>query len=80
VLSANNAERLAQRISESLARSKNHLVLDLKKLRWEKGSDLKPLREKLANYRSRIQVVLPGWSAAHPELILVAGMFHHYHG
>jgi anti-anti-sigma regulatory factor len=51
VLSANNAERLAQRISESLARSKNHLVLDLKKLRWDNGSDLKSLRDKLANYR-----------------------------
>jgi hypothetical protein len=25
-------------------------------------------------------VVLPKLSAAHPELILVAGMFHHYHG
>jgi hypothetical protein len=38
------------------------------------------LREKLAEYRSRIRVVLPGLSAAHPELLLVAGMFQHYHG
>jgi radical SAM superfamily enzyme YgiQ (UPF0313 family) len=79
-LSGTDAEGLAHRISESLARSKNHLVLDLKKLQWDKATDLKPLRDKLANYRSRIRVVLPKLSAAHPELILVAGMFHHYHG
>ncbi|HEX7469171.1 MAG TPA: hypothetical protein VF437_00320 [Verrucomicrobiae bacterium] len=79
-LSGADAEGLAHRISESLARSKNHLVLDLKKLQWDKATDLKPLRDKLANYRSRIRVVLPKLSAAHPELILVAGMFHHYHG
>jgi hypothetical protein len=80
VLSRHEAEGLAHRISESLARSKNHLVLDLKNLRWENATDLKPLREKLANYRSRIRVILPKLSAAHPELMLVAGVFHHYHG
>jgi len=79
-LSAHDAEGLAHRIGESLARSKNHLVLDLKKLQWDKATDLKPLREKLAAYRSRIRVSLPKLSAAHPELILVASMFHHYHG
>ena len=35
VLSAANAERLAQRIQDSLARSKSRLVLDLNKLRCE---------------------------------------------
>jgi radical SAM superfamily enzyme YgiQ (UPF0313 family) len=77
--SRTDAEGLAHRISESLARSKSRLVLDLNKLRWDKATDLQPLREKLANYRSRIRVVLPKLSAAHPELLLVAGMFHHYH-
>ncbi|MHB8520894.1 MAG: B12-binding domain-containing radical SAM protein [Limisphaerales bacterium] len=79
-LSGTDAEGLARRIQESLARSRNHLVLDLKKLRWDNRTDLKPLREKLATYRSRIHVVLPKLSAAHPELILVAGMFQHYRG
>ena len=79
-LSANEAEELAHRISESLARSKNRLVLDFNKLHWDPATDLKPLREKLADYRSRIRVVLPELSATHPELLLVAGMFHHYHG
>jgi len=79
-LSRNDAEGLAHRLSESLARSRSHLVLDLKKLHWNHATDLKPLRDKLAEYRSRIRVVLPKLSATHPELLLVAGMFQHYHG
>ncbi|MGA2854274.1 MAG: radical SAM protein [Verrucomicrobiota bacterium] len=77
-LTARDAERLGQRIRDSLARSKNRLVLDLNKLHWDKVEDLRPLREKLADYRSRIRVVLPKLSAAHPELLLIASMFHHY--
>ena len=76
-LSKRDAEGLAQRLSESLARSKNQLVLDLNKLHWDKA-DLKPLRETLAEYRSRIRVVLPKLSAAHPEVILIASLFNHY--
>ena len=79
-LSSSDAERLARRLGDSLAGSKNHLVLDLNKLHWDKVEDLRPLLEKLAGYRSRIRVVLPSLSAAHPELLLVAGMFHHYQG
>jgi hypothetical protein len=78
VLSSKDAESLAQRLGDSLARSKNHLVLDLHKLHWDKVGDLGPLRDKLAGYRDRIRVVLPKLSAAHPELLLLAGMFHHY--
>ena len=52
--------------------------LDLNKLHWDKVDDLRPLREKLAAYRSRIRLVLPKLSAAHPELMLLASMFHHY--
>jgi hypothetical protein len=77
-LTSKDAEGLGQRIQESLAGSKSRLVLDMNKLHWDKVEDLRPLREKLADYRSRIRVVLPKLSAAHPELLLVAGMFHHY--
>ena len=77
-LSAKDAEGLGQRIRDSLARSKSRLVLDLNKLHWDKVDDLRPLCEKLAAYRSRIRVVLPKLSAAHPELLLLASMFHHY--
>jgi hypothetical protein len=76
--STSDAEKLAQRLSDSLARSKNQLVLDLKKLQWNKAEDLVPLREKLAGYRDRIRVILPKVSAAHPELLILAGMFRHY--
>ena len=79
-LSAKDAEGLGQRIRDSLARSKNRLVLDLNKLHWHKTDDLRPLCEKLAAYRSRIRVVLPKLSAAHPELLLLASTFYQYKG
>jgi radical SAM superfamily enzyme YgiQ (UPF0313 family) len=79
-LSATDAEKLGQRIRDSLARSKSRLVLDLQKLQWDKIEDLEPLREKLAAYRSRIRLILPKLSAAHPELLLLASMFQHYKG
>ena len=79
-LSSSDAESLAQRLRDSLARSRNRLVLDLNKLHWDKADDLRPLWEKLAAYRSRIRLVLPKLAAAHPEVILLASMFEHYHG
>jgi len=79
-LSAADAAALAQRISDSLARSKSRLVLDLHKLHWDKVGDLQPLRNTLAAYRERIRLVLPDLAAAHPELALLAGMFELYSG
>jgi len=80
VLATADAEDLGQRIRDSLARSKSRLILDLKKLHWEKIEDLRPLLVKLSDYRSRIRLVLPKVTAAHPEVILLLGMFHHYKG
>ena len=74
------AERLGQRIRDSLARSQSRLVLDLKKLRWDKVDDLHPLREKLSAYRARIRLIVPKVAAAHPEVMLLAGMFELYKG
>ena len=79
-LSRAGAEGLGQRIRDSLARSKSRLVLDLKKLHWDKVDDLRPLRDKLAAHRSRIRLILPKLAAAHPEVILLASMFQHYRG
>jgi len=79
-LSANDAEGLARRIHESLTRSKNRLVLDFNKLQWNRTNSLEPLRKKLGHYRSRIRVVLPKLSAAHPEIILLASVFQQYRG
>jgi haloalkane dehalogenase len=78
VLSSPDAERLARRLRDSLARSKSRLVLDLNKLHWDKVENLRPLAEQLSAYRSRIRLVLPKLSAAHPELLLLATAFHHY--
>jgi radical SAM superfamily enzyme YgiQ (UPF0313 family) len=80
VLSSTEAASLGQRIRDSLARSKSRLVLDLKKLQWDKVDDLRPLREKLAAHRSRIRLILPKLAAAHPEVLLLASMFHTYKG
>jgi radical SAM superfamily enzyme YgiQ (UPF0313 family) len=79
-LSRTEADGLGQRIRDSLRRSKSRLVLDLKKLQWDKVEDLRPLREKLSDYRSRVRLILPKVAAAHPEVILLAGMFRHYTG
>jgi haloalkane dehalogenase len=78
VLSRSDAESLGGRLRDSLARSKNRLVLDLNKLHLERPENLRPLAEHLKAYRSRIRVVLPKLSSAHPELLLLATMFHHY--
>ena len=79
-LSPTEAAKLGQRLRDSLARSKSRLVLDLNKLQWDKVHDLRPLREKLAAHRSRIRLILPKLAAAHPEVVLLASMFHHYKG
>jgi len=79
-LSAAHAEGLGQRIRESLAGTKSRLILDLRHLHWDKVDDLRPLREMLAVYRSRIRLLLPRLSVTHPELILLASAFHLYKG
>jgi hypothetical protein len=79
-LSRAGAEGLGQRIRDSLTRSKSRLVLDLKKLHWDKVDDLRPLKDKLDAHRSRIRLILPKLAAAHPEVVLLAGMFQHYRG
>jgi radical SAM superfamily enzyme YgiQ (UPF0313 family) len=79
-LSAKDAESFAQRLRDSLARSKNRVVLDLNKLHWDKVENLRPLAEQLSEYRSRIRVVLPKLAANHPELLLLASAFSLYKG
>jgi len=80
VLSAAEADGLGQRIRDSLTRSKSRLVLDMKKLQWDKADDLRALIERLSAFRSRVRLILPKVAAAHPEVILLASMFHHYKG
>lgn len=80
LLKAADAEGLAQKIHDSLAQSKSRLILDLDKLSFDTADDLRPLMEKLTEYRSRIRLVMPRISAAHPELILLVAVFQHYKG
>ena len=49
VLTPSDAEALGNRIQASLARCKSKLVLDFKKLRWDKVENLEPLQWE--NYR-----------------------------
>jgi hypothetical protein len=77
-LSRAEAEGLGQRIRDSLAKTTSRVVLDLKELQWDTVEDLRPLRERLSAYRSRIRLILPKLARAHPEAILLAGMFQHY--
>lgn len=77
-LSAADAESLARRIRDSLARSRSRLVLDLNRLHLDKAENLRHLREMPAAYRSRIRVILPKLSAAHPEWLLLANIFQPY--
>jgi hypothetical protein len=78
VLTAAHAEGLAQRIQESLARSRSQLVLDMSRLRWDRVDGVRPLLGKLSGHRSHIRLVLPNLSSVHPELLLLVGMFHQY--
>lgn len=79
-ISRAHAEGLAEKIRESLDKTQNRIVLDLKRLQMTHANDLKAILEKLSDYRSRIQLVLPKVAATHPELMLVASLFHHYKG
>lgn len=68
VLSSATAAGLGERLHEVLRDTRNRLVLDLQRLRWEGIEDLQPLQEWLESYRSRIRVVLPQLATVGPEL------------
>jgi len=79
-LSSSESDSLGQKIRDSLARTKSHLVLDLQHLQWDKIDSLKPLRDRLMVYRSRIRLVLPKDSDSHPEHALLSDLFQAYQG
>ncbi len=70
-----HAEALGAQIGDALSRTKNKLVLDLKRLKWKEGSLSPVLDEKLKEHRSRVRLLLPKLSSAHPELLLLAKLF-----
>ena len=78
VLKAAHAEAFWGHIQESLAQSRNRLVLDMKKLNCEEDGWSDALRHALGDYRSRIRVILPHLAHVHPELLLLAQIFRQY--
>ncbi len=78
VLSGPHVDALAHQLRASLERTRSRLVLDLKRLHWPSVGDLAPLREKLADYQSRIRLVLPDSSGTHPEAALLGALFPPY--
>ncbi|MBI5208549.1 MAG: hypothetical protein HY927_01085 [Elusimicrobia bacterium] len=77
-LAGSNAEKLWQQLSELLAQRKTRLVLDFKKLQASEGPAVAALREKLAAYRDRVRLVMPKLAHAHPEVLILAKIFHQY--
>ena len=79
-LSGSEAERMWRDLGQSLERCRSSVILDLQRCHWD-GKSLSPeFRAKLAEYRDRVRVVLPKLQHAHPELLLLAKMFHEYKG
>ncbi|MCX5786957.1 MAG: hypothetical protein NTX64_00380 [Elusimicrobia bacterium] len=80
-LEGSQAERLWAQLQAAMASSRNSLVLDLKKLRWDGSAASQSLKRHLEEYRSRVRLVLPQLprlSHAHPELLLLAKVFQLY--
>jgi hypothetical protein len=79
-LSGSEAELMWRDLGQSLERCRSQVILDFKRCRWE-GASLSPeFRAKLAEYRDRVRVVMPKLQHAHPELLILAKMFHEYKG
>ncbi|MDD5628892.1 MAG: cobalamin-dependent protein [Elusimicrobia bacterium] len=79
-LSGSEAERMWRDLGQSLERCRCQVILDFKRCRWDEKSLSPEFRAKLAEYRDRVRVVLPKLQHAHPELLILAKMFHEYKG
>ena len=79
-LSGSEAERMWRDLGQSLERCRSRVILDLKRFHWEEKSLSPEFRAKLAEYRDRVRIVLPKLQHAHPELLILAKMFHEYKG
>ena len=67
-------------MGQSLERCRSRVILDFKRCRWDETSLSPEFRAKLAAYQDRVRVVLPKLQHAHPELLILAKMFHQYKG
>lgn len=78
LLETHHAEGLGLRVRESLDKTKARLILDLKNLKWKEEAALRALAAKLGDYRSRIRIVVPRLTPAHPQLLLLTSVFKTY--
>jgi len=67
-------------LGQSLERCRSRVILDLKRFNSDENSLSPEFRAKLAAYRDRVRIVLPKLQHAHPELLILAQMFHEYKG
>ncbi|MDD5657867.1 MAG: hypothetical protein PHF00_11515, partial [Elusimicrobia bacterium] len=79
-LSGGEGARLWRELGLALEHCRGRVILDLKRLHWDEARISPETRAKLAEYRSRVRVILPKLQHAHPELLLLGRMFHEYRG
>ncbi|MBI4348502.1 MAG: hypothetical protein HY553_16805, partial [Elusimicrobia bacterium] len=75
-LAAGHAHEVFERIRETLLQRRERLVLDLARLKDPDADVWKSLRERLAAHRRQVSLILPKLQHAHPELLLLARIFH----
>ncbi|HAM34411.1 MAG TPA: hypothetical protein DEB40_08795 [Elusimicrobia bacterium] len=77
-LSRGDADRVWDGVGQALQRCRGRVIVDMKRLRGDASMISPELRARLAEYRSRVSLILPKLQHAHPELIILARMFRHY--
>ena len=77
-LTSVSAADLGRQIQDCLSNTKNHLVLDFKKITNFDPPIFHELKKNLEDYRSRVQLVLPKLSLISPEILSFVGLFELY--
>ena len=77
VLRAEEAARLASQVKAALQRTRNRLVLDMKRLTELEGEAAQCLAQILSDYRERIRILAP---ASHCGVATALAAFSLYHG
>ncbi len=79
VLGAEEAARLAAQVKTALQRTRNHLVLDMKRLTELEGEAAHCLAQILSDYRDRIRILAPA-TLSHSHVATALAAFSLYHG
>ena len=79
VLGAEEAARLASQVKAALQRTRNRLVLDMKRLTELEGEAAQCLAQILCDYRERIRILAPA-TLSHSGVATALAAFSLYHG